>query len=411
MPKKSAIGFLLVGLLFILTLSARADFLGAAKNISKSPSSASLFPKIASIPGTDYVFVVWIEEVGSDDLLYFSRSIDGGNTWSTPFQLTYAGQIQNPIYGDIANSHAISMTANGLYVHIVAQYRLNDTQDFEILYIRSPDLGENGLNWEFSTLTNNSTDSLFPDVAAGAGYIHITYQDSWPGNVEVMYKRKADNGGGAIDQTRRLTFSTGYSTYPKIAVSKDGQTVNIAYSEQPLSGATNIFYKHIDNFGSGSYSTRQLTFGVNEGSELSGNPQIAVSTGSDDQYVYIVYEAMWPGNREIIYKRLDSYGHAGGSVYTARLTYSTTTTWAPAVSFDGSNNIVQIAYQDPWTGNNDVMHRKLTNYGGAGFTGQRVSWGIGDSSCPTIAAISTGAYIAWMDSTSGNYEILVKKGS
>ena len=57
------------------------------------------------------------------------------------------------------------------------------------------------------------------------------------------------------------------------------------------------------------------------------------------------------------------------------------------------------------------MHRKLTNYGGAGFIGQRVSWGIGFSSFPSIAAVSSGAYIAWLDNTSGNYEILVKKGS
>jgi hypothetical protein len=57
------------------------------------------------------------------------------------------------------------------------------------------------------------------------------------------------------------------------------------------------------------------------------------------------------------------------------------------------------------------MYRKLTNLGGAGFTGQRVSWGAGDSSHSTIAASGNSAYIVWSDNTSGNYEIYVKKGS
>jgi len=57
------------------------------------------------------------------------------------------------------------------------------------------------------------------------------------------------------------------------------------------------------------------------------------------------------------------------------------------------------------------MHRRLTDFGGGGFTGQRVSWGTGNSAHSTIAAIDSGAYIAWADNTSGNYEILIKKGS
>jgi len=411
MPRQIVIGFLWVGLLFFLTPPVHADFLGAAKNISNSPSAASLFPKVATIPGTDYVFVVWIEDTGSDDLLYFSRSTDGGATWSTPFQLTYAGQIQSPSYSDAANSHAFSLAADNPYLHVMAQYRPNDTQDFEILYVRSPDLGENGLNWEFSTLTNNSSDSLFPDVAAGAGYVHVAYEDDWPGNIEVMYKRITADGGGPVDETRRLTFSSGHSTYPKIAVSKDGEIVHIVYSEQLLDGGSYLFYKRLADSGAGSYATRQLTFGSDPATDGVSFPDIATSTGSDDQFVYIVYGAFWPGNWEIMYKRLDNYGLSGGSTYTARLTYNGTTSLMSSVSFDGANNIVQVTFYDYWTGNSDVMHRKLTNYGGAGFTGQRVSWGIGDSYYPTIAAVSTGAFIAWSDSTSGNYEIYIKKGS
>lgn len=91
MLRKSAYGLISIFLFTVLMRPAQADFLAAAKNLSNSLVSDSLFPKVATIPGTGYVFAVWIEAVGSDDLLYFSRSTDGGSTWSTPFQLTYAG--------------------------------------------------------------------------------------------------------------------------------------------------------------------------------------------------------------------------------------------------------------------------------------------------------------------------------
>jgi hypothetical protein len=54
------------------------------------------------------------------------------------------------------------------------------------------------------------------------------------------------------------------------------------------------------------------------------------------------------------------------------------------------------------------MYRKLAGFGGGGFTGQRVSWGTGDSSQSAVAASSGNAYIVWADKTSGNYEVYIK---
>jgi hypothetical protein len=155
--------------------------------------------------------------------------------------------------------------------------------------------------------------------------------------------------------------------------------------------------------------TSQLTFST------FGNdfPDVATSAGTapEDQYVYVVYKTAYPGNSEIMYKRLDNYGQAGFSVSTARLTYSNEPSDGATVGFDDVNNFVHVSYYDAWPGNNDVMHKKFENFGGAGFSTQRVSWGTGDSSHPTVAAVDTGAYIAWADNTTGHYEILVKKGS
>jgi len=394
------------GLLLVLALPARPDFSAAAKNLSNTPAQDSLYPKVVREPYTGIACVIWVEKVGETDKLYLSRTLDEGATWSAPQLLSGSGQILEGT-SDLADYYAISMVADVPYLHIVMQWRSDSSSDFEILSRRSDDLGETWDDWV--TLTANTTDSLHPDVAARAGYVHVVYEDSWPGNPEIIYKRIASNGAGAVDQTRRLTFSSSFSIYPRIAASKSGSIVNIAY-EDGQSGQSNIYYKRIIDYGAGTFETRQLTFGTGP-TEWNSLPDITTSTSSDGQYVYIVYQCGWAGNREIMYKRLDKFGASTGTTYTARLTYSVTESRSNSIDFDAAYNYVHVSYHDDWSGNYDIMTKKLPDYGGGGFTGQRVSWGTGDSSHSTIAASGASAFVVWSDNSSGNYEILIKKGS
>jgi len=400
---------LAAGLLLFLAPLAQADLSSPSKNISQSELD-SVFPKVVQVPGTNTVLVCWIETNGTCDFLYFIKSTDGGSTWGKPKMLSLTGQIRenDESGGDLGNYYALAMAVQAPYVHIVIQWRPSEADDFEIRYRRSADLGDTWGGW--TLLTDNATDSRFPDVIARGSYVHVAYQDSWPGNEEIMYKRITDNGGGAVDKTRRLTNSASDSYYPRIAASQDGSVVSVVY-EDNAAAAFNIYLKSIDSEGAGAFYTRQLTFGTDPFSGWNGLPDIATSTGSapDDQYVYVVYQTLWPGNMEIMYKRLDNYGFAsGGTTYTARLTYSTTDSQSNAIDFDNSTHDIHISYQDAWPGNNDVMYRKLAGFGGGGFTGQRVSWGTGDSSQSAVAASSGNAYIVWADKTSGNYEVYIK---
>ena len=404
MLKKLSWLLVFAGLTLWLAPLGHAQFTNPSVNISNSAMD-SKFPKICHLAGGSTELVVWVETDGTTDYLYFAKSTNGAVTWSTPFQLSTNGQILEHSE-DIGDYCAFNMEVADPYVHIVIQWRDNSSDDWDIWYLRSVDLGDTWDLWV--ALTNNTYESQFPDVATAGDYVHVTYQDDWPGNREIMYKRITNYGGGAVDQTRRLTFSSGNSYYPKIAVRESGYCVSVVY-EDDTSGYYNVYYKHVDNYGAGSYETKQLTFGSTVG-DWNGLPDIAVGTGSYDAYVYIVYQAFWPGNREVMYKRLDNYGFGAFNTYTARLTYSTTVSTSNAIDWDTIYDYVHISYQDSWPGNNDIMYRKLSGGGGAGFTGQRVSWGTGDSSSATVGASGAWAYVAWADDSSGNYEIYVKKG-
>jgi len=395
--------FILVTVLFLTNL-ALADFTAPGKNISNTPTVDSKHPKVASIPGTGNVFFVWVETDGTNDYLYFSKSKDYAATWTAPFQLTLTGQILTG--NDLADDTAFAMVVSDPYIHIVLQWRVDSSDDFEIIYLRSSDLGETAENWDvWLPLTNNTSDTREPDVAAYGEYVHVAYVDTWPGTYAIMYKRITGYGGGSVDQTRRLSFSTNV-WHPTIAVGNGGACVSIVY-EDYVSGYYNLIYKHIEDSGAGPYQTRQLTFAT---AGSNWRAEIDVGAGLYEQYVYIVYESTYAGNREIMYKRLDNYGHSPYNTYTARLTYSTQDSFTGSIDCDATYGNIHVTYFDSWTGNWDVMHRVLTGGGGAGFVGQRVSWGSGDSSHPSIAASGQWAYIAWHDNTSGNYEIYVKYG-
>lgn len=133
--------------------------------------------------------------------------------------------------------------------------------------------------------------------------------------------------------------------------------------------------------------------------------------GADDQYVYVVYGALWPGNEEIMYKRLDNWGETGFNVIMARLTYSDSDSFWPSIGFDPVQNSVVVSYDDNWPGNRDVMLRRLPNYGADGFVGQRLSWGSGVPIYSSVSANSEWTFIAWQDSTSGDNEIYFKRGT
>jgi hypothetical protein len=386
--------------LFSLCVSpALADFTAPSKNVSNSALD-SMYPKIAGADGSPNVYLIWTEYVSAtEQRLYFAKSTNSGATWGAPRQLTSGGQI----HSNYAMT-AYSICVDAPYIHIVYNWRATDSDDWEICYLRSDDSGG---TWDLPIqLTNNSSSSLYPDVAARGSYVHVAYQDDYPGAEQIVYKRITNYGAGAVDKNRQLTSSGGVHNFPKFAVSENGERVSIVYVNN-YNLHYNIAYIHIYAYGAGAYESRQLTFAATN----NLGPDITTSTGADGQYVYIVYMGGWPGNWDIMYKRLDSYGQAGYTTYTARLTYSTTESDFPAVDFDSSSNNVHIAFFDSWTGNNDVMYRKLPNFGGDGFTGQRVSWGTGESENPAISSAGASAYVAWMDNTSGNYEILVKYGN
>jgi hypothetical protein len=413
MPKKQITARLFAALLlFGLAGVISADFSTPSLNLSNNDMRWSSAKDVAVIPGTGNVFALWTD-LNSDlerEIAVFRKSTDGGATWapSVALNCTDFWWWDNPYYWEMWGA---AMAVDPPYIHIVMSFQRDWAEGYEVYYRRSVDLGE---TWEpWVRLTNNSTLSVAPRVAAAGSYVHVVYEDEWPGNREILYQRIADNGAGPVDRIRRLSYSSGFSWNASLAVSANGQVVNVVYEDDTL-GNSQIIYKRITNSGAGPIETRPLTFG----SRNRYRPSIATSSGIDDQFVFIVYldcvdEAS--SEFEILYKRLDQYGAAGGQVILSRLTFLPAFPWYPKVAFDGTTNDVYVTYSaDAPLVDPAVYYKRLVDYGGGSPTTGRVSYGPGNVWNPCLAAGGGWAFIIWSDTsadTGGIPEIFFKRGN
>ncbi|MBN1273887.1 MAG: exo-alpha-sialidase [Candidatus Aminicenantes bacterium] len=106
---------------------------------------------------------------------FFCRSTDGGQTWSTPVNVS---NRQGPSY---SNTVAVDSAGN----INVAWYEDNPSP-VEIYYTRSID---NGASWfQPMNISNNSSASAIPSIAVdGAGNVYIVWQDDLHGRYEIFY--------------------------------------------------------------------------------------------------------------------------------------------------------------------------------------------------------------------------------
>jgi hypothetical protein len=94
--------------------------------------------------------------------------------------------------------------------------------------------------WTFKRLTWNSGGSWLPDIAVDLNeHIHLVWQDHSPGNWEIFYKKNTD--GGTTWSTERLTWNSGWSRDPTIAVDSNPHIYVVWHDDSP--GNYEIFYK------------------------------------------------------------------------------------------------------------------------------------------------------------------------
>jgi Neuraminidase (sialidase) len=274
------------------------------------------------------VHVVWRDDTPGNDEIFHKRSTDNGVSWSKQKRLTNnAGYSTDP-----------SIAVSGSNVHVV--WSDLTPGNWEIFYMRSTD---NGATWrKTKRLTKNSGVSTRPTIAVSGRNVHVVWEDSNPGNPELLYKRSTDNGATWSKQ-KRLTRTAGYSYRPDISVS--GRDIHVVWKDN-TSGNYEIYYKRSTDNGNTWSKQKRLTKNAGE----STDPAIAAS-GKD---IHVVWFDDTLGNNEIFYKRSSDNGATWRK--QKRITKNAEDSRTPEAAAAGGT--VHIAWADFAPGNFEIFYKR-----------------------------------------------------
>ena len=247
--------------------------------------------------------------------------------------------------------------------------------------------------WTVKQLTDGS-GSFSPAIAVSGSNVYVVWGAASSGNTGVYFKRSSD-GGASWGAAKLLTNNpSNSSVYPAIAAS--GSNVYVAWQDD-CTGAWQIYFKRSANNGVSWGTKKKLT-------NSYGTPgyQAIAASGSN---VYVAWQDDSTLNDEICFRRSTDTGANWDA--KKRLTNNAGVSERPAIAASGSN--VYVAWYDDSPGNDEIYFRRSTDKGATWLAAKRLTYTGAYSMRPAIAASGSNVYMAWDDSSTGDFEIYFKK--
>jgi hypothetical protein len=377
--RKKCLLITIIGII-VLIQSMNANTWSSTKRLTWT-SGFSWYPVVAT-DSSNNIHVVWTDQTPGNWEIYYKKSTDKGTSWTTK-RLTYTWRVsQKPAI-------AVDTSDN---IHVA--WADNTPGNKEIYYKKSTN---GGTSWTTKRLTYNSGSSDEPAIAVdSSNNVFVIWQDDTPGNDEIYYKKSMD-GGMTWGGTKRLTWNSGTSEAPAIAVDSY-KHIHVVW-EDDTQGNDEIYSTRSTN-GGVTWTNKRLTYTSGD----SWNPTIAIDSSES---IHVAWTDHTPGNWEIYYKKSTN---GGTSWTTKRLTWNSGSSNDPAIGIDAGNNI-HVIWCDDNPGNYEIYHRRSID-GGMSWPGaKRLTWNSGVADYPNVAIDSNDTiHLVWYEATSGSSEIYYKNG-
>jgi Neuraminidase (sialidase) len=295
----------------------------AAANVSNTDGS-SAEATIAADVGA--IHVAWSDDTPGNQEILYSKSTDGGATWSVPVNVSNnsGGSVNSVIMVDAGTVHLA--------------WEDNTAGNWEIFYSKSTD---GGATWSAPVnVSNNSGDSEGTKIAVNAGTIYLAWYDYTPANVEIFFSKSTD-GGVTWSAPVNVSNNDGGSYGPAIVA--DAGTIHVAWWDN-TPGNAEIFYSNSTDGG----ATWSAPVNVSNNSVGSVGPTIAVDSGT----IHLAWGDDTPGNPEIFY----SNSTDGGTTWSAAVNVSNNigASYVPLIAVYAGN--VYLAWYDDTPGNSEIFY-------------------------------------------------------
>jgi len=368
---------------------AQAQQFSAPINVSNN-ADYSYTPQVA-VDSNGVIYLAWEDDTATNSNILFSRSTDGGATFSTPLNISSAaGYSFNP---------RIAIGAAG---DVNIAWQLQSSNSTDIMFARSTDAGLSfSAPIDLSNQSNQSFDSESPQIASDtAGNVYVVWENDSL-QLGIFFTRSSD--GGATFSTPAVISTNASGSYsPQIAAGPGG-SLGVVW-EDNIQGADDISFSYSSNHGA-TFSLPQ-SLSLHTGNSM--NAQIAIDGNGN---IDVVWENNSPGAFDVFFTR--STDNGASFLAPADISNGSGNAADSQMALDAKGDI-NVVWDDnvPPNYNPDIYFAR-SNDGGATFsTPLNVSNDSGSSVNPFLT-IDAGANIdvAWEDNTPGNQEIFFSRSA
>jgi PKD domain-containing protein/K319-like protein len=306
-------------------------------NLSATMNTALFSVPQIAVDTAGNINVVWESDTGNL-AIWFSGSQDGGATFSSP-------KMVSSNTGGSLNAQ-IAVDKNGS-INVVWEDDIAGHSD--ISFSRSTD---NGATFSFpmnlsnplgSCIANSNTPRIGLDAAAN---INVVWSNDCGSNFDIFLSRSADNGA-TFSFPKNLSGTPGSSVNPQLFVDAAGN-INVVWEE---SSPADIFFVRSGDAGATFSSAQNLS----HNSGASTNARLTVDAGAN---INVAWEDTTPGNRDILFTRSTD---SGATFLSTPLNLSNNSGLSAAVQIaaDKSGDI-NVAWQDSTSGVSQILFSRMT---------------------------------------------------
>ncbi|HYV52805.1 MAG TPA: trypsin-like peptidase domain-containing protein, partial [Candidatus Eisenbacteria bacterium] len=266
-------------------------------NLSNDPG-LSYQPRIVT-DGKNGVYVVWTDNSPGNYDILFTKSSDGGDSFDKPIILSNLKGVSNfPNIAASGNDTVYVVWSHKNNTDFDPSNTENQTQTYNVFFTKSIDRGNS-----FSkpiNLSDDTANSQSPALAISEmGTVYVVWSDNSIGTYETFFTKSLDRGH-TFSKVSVISSNLARSISPSIAAY--GNNVYLVWSDNAFGNSEIFFTNSIDNG-----STYNIPININEDAGTSGVAQIAIDPGAGN--LYLIWQDNATGNNVIYFtkSRLTSF--------------------------------------------------------------------------------------------------------
>ena len=356
----------------------------APVNLSNNPGGA--FEPSLALDASGNINLAWTGSAnfasGPNDI-FFTRSTDGGNSFSTPVDVS-GGQ---PAGGGFTPSLALDTAGNPNLVWSGC-FDLACSANSSVFFSRSNDRGAT-----FSAPVQVSNDQTqIPQVVVDpSGNIDVVWYESVNGGgfLEPVLFSQSSDGGATFSTPVTVSGTTFFPSLEKMVVDSSGNIYIIENLHPNLNASNRDVWLAASHDGGATFSMTNLS--NNPGSDAPDFGQIAVDSAGNIDVVWVNQT-----QTALVFRRSTD----GGATFSNPVTLPRSSSGfldQPQIAVDPNGDISIVWEQKSPVGFFDVLVSRSTDGGSTFSLPQTISQDQGNSKFPMIAVDSLGIYAVWQD--------------